>query len=240
MKFKRTLLLALVTIGFMLASTTQVSAATMNYQGGWLFTTTYQAAAVVVFQNQTYYALVGPNLNKNPVAFPAWWQPLGTFVPTKYKIGSRGPGGGWIFYVDLYDQYPGFTYLEAAPTDITSLPWCNNSTSIPAVAGWASKAVGKGQANTTAMLGVCSSGAANGADLYLTATKSDWFLPSLGELQLMYDNLLQAGVGGFTSNYYWSSTENYGYYAWIQTFVTGDQSYSNKTTTNRVRPVRAF
>ena len=240
MKLKRTLLLALVTIGFMLASTTQVSAATMNYQGGWLFTTTYPAAAVVVFQNQTYYAVVGPNLNKNPVVFPSWWQPLGTFVPTTYKIGSRGPGGGWIFYVDLYDQYPGFTYLEAAPTDIASLPWCNNSTSIPAVAGWASKAVGKGQANTTAMLGVCSSGAANAADLYLTATKSDWFLPSLGELKLMYNNLLEAGVGDFAGNFYWSSTENYSHYAWIQTFVTGDQSYYNKSGTIAVRPARAF
>jgi hypothetical protein len=230
----------LLAMGLIVANVADVSATTMNYQGGWLAKTTYPAAAVVVFKNQTYYALVGDNLNKNPVAFPTLWQPLGTFVPTAYKIGSRGPGGGWIFYVDLYDQYPGFTYLEAAPTDITALPWCNNSTSIPAVAGWASKAVGKGQANTTAMLGVCSSGAANAADLYLTATKSDWFLPSLGELQLMYDNLLQAGVGDFTGNYYWSSTENYGYYAWIQTFVTGDQSYSNKTTTNRVRPVRAF
>ena len=240
MKFKRTLLLALVTIGFMLASTTQVSATTMNYQGGWLFTTTYPAAAVVVFQNQTYYAVVGPNLNRNPVLFPSWWKPLGTFVPTTYKIGSRGPGGGWIFYVDLYDQYPGFTYLEAAPTDIASLPWCNNSTSIPAVAGWANKAVGKGQANTTAMLGVCSSGAANAADLYLTATKSDWFLPSLGELKLMYNNLLEAGVGDFAGNFYWSSTENYSHYAWIQTFVTGDQSYYNKSGTIAVRPARAF
>ncbi len=240
MKFKRTLLLALVTIGFMLASTTQVSATTMNYQGGWLFTTTYPAAAVVVFQNQTYYAVVGPNLNKNPVVFPSWWQPLGTFVPTTYKIGSRGPGGGWIFYVDLYDEYPGFTYLEAAPTDIASLPWCNNNNSIPAVAGWASKAVGTGQANTTAMLGVCSSGAANAADLYLTATKSDWFLPSLGELKLMYNNLLEAGVGDFAGNFYWSSTENYSHYAWIQTFVTGDQSYYNKSGTIAVRPARAF
>ena len=240
MKFKITLLLALVNIGFMLASTTQVSAATMNYQGGWLFTTTYPAAAVVVLQNQTYYAVVGPNLNKNPVKYPSWWQPLGTYVPTTYKIGSRGPGGGWIFYVDLYDQYPGFTYLEAAPTDIASLPWCNNSTSIPAVAGWASKAVGKGQANTTAMLGVCSSGAANAADLYLTATKSDWFLPSLGELKLMYNNLLEAGVGDFEGNFYWSSTENYSYYAWIQTFITGDQSYYNKSGTIAVRPARAF
>ena len=241
MKFKRTLLLALVTIGFMLASTTQVSATTMNYQGGWLFTTTYPAAAVVVFQNQTYYAVVGPNLNKNPFVYPNWWQPLGTFVPTTYKIGSRGPGGGWIFYVDLYDQYPGFTYLEAAPTDIASLAWCNTSTSIPAVAGWASKAVGKGQANTTAMLGVCSSGAANAADLYLTATKSDWFLPSLGEVKLMYDNLLEAGVGGFASSFYWSSTEDNSGSAWDQGFNDGLQDYNyGKNGANRVRAVRAF
>jgi len=34
------------------------------------------------------------------------------------KIGAVGPGGGWIFFVDYNDQYPDFTYLEAAPTDI--------------------------------------------------------------------------------------------------------------------------
>ena len=241
-RFKRTLLLALMTIGFMLASTTQVSATTMNYQGGWLATITYPAAAVVVFKNQTYYALVGTNLNKNPVAFPTKWQPLGTFVPTTYKIGSRGPGGGWIFYVDLYDQYPGFTYLEAAPTDIAAVPWCNNSTSIPAVAGWAGKAVGKGKENTTAMLGVCSSGAAKAADLYLTATKSDWFLPSLGEVKLMYDNLLEAGVGGFASSFYWSSTEASSGTAWTQDFYNGGQyGYgTSEILAGRVRAVRAF
>ena len=227
-------------MGLIVANAVEVSATTMNYQGGWLAKTNYPAAAVVVFKNQSYYALVGPNLNKNPVAFPSWWQPLGTFVPTTYKIGSRGPGGGWIFYVDLYDQYPGFTYLEAAPTDIASLPWCNNSTSIPAVAGWASKAVGKGQANTTAMLGVCSSGAANAADLYLTATKSDWFLPSLGEVKLMYNNLLEAGVGGFANDLYWSSTENDSSDAWAQDFDTGAQDSYGKFSSLRVRAVRAF
>ena len=105
----------------------------------------------------------------------------------KYKVGDQGPGGGFIFFVDYFDQYPGFTYLEAAPTDIASVVWCNlDQTSIPAVGGWAGNAVGKGRANTIAMLGVCKSGAANAADSYLTATKSDWFLPSEGELMLMY------------------------------------------------------
>ena len=25
------------------------------------------------------------------------------------KVGALGPGGGWIFFVDYNDQYPGFT-----------------------------------------------------------------------------------------------------------------------------------
>ena len=33
----------------------------------------------------------------------------------KYKIGDRGPAGGWIFFVDRFNDYPTFDYLEAAP-----------------------------------------------------------------------------------------------------------------------------
>jgi hypothetical protein len=236
--FLRALVISSVMI---LTALSSVHATTMNYAGGWLATTTYPAGAVVVLNKQTYYALLGANLNKNPVAFPAYWQPLGTFVPTTYKIGSRGPGGGWIFFVDLYDQYPGFTYLEAAPTDIAAVRWCNNTTtSIPATGGWAGKGVGKGKANTTAMLGVCTSGAANAADLYLTATKSDWFLPSLGEAKLMYDNLLDAGVGGFANGPYWSSTERDSSYAWNQDFFSDLQYYNSKGLRFPARAVRAF
>ena len=159
----------------------------------------------------------------------------------KYKVGDRGPGGGFIFYVDYYDQYRGFTYLEAAPTDIARVVWCDKTTtSIPAVAGWSAKGVGKGQVNTTAMLGVCTSGAAKEADLYLTSTKSDWFLPSLGEAKLMYDNLIEAGVGGFASNFYWSSTEFASDNAWIQVFDDGLQTIDTKVIALPVRAVRAF
>jgi hypothetical protein len=157
------------------------------------------------------------------------------------KVGAVGPGGGWIFFVDYNDQYPGFTYLEAAPTDINPVVWCDlTNISIPAVAGWSSKGVGKGQANTTAMLGVCSMGAANEADLYLTGTKSDWFLPSLGEAKLMNDNLLDAGVGGFALSLYWSSTESSSTSAWAKNFYDGSQFNDTKTFTSRVRAARAF
>ena len=37
---------------------------------------------------------------------------LGNF---KYNIGDKGPAGGWIFFVDRFNDYPSFDYLEAAP-----------------------------------------------------------------------------------------------------------------------------
>ena len=157
------------------------------------------------------------------------------------KVGAVGPGGGWIFFVDYNDQYPSFTYLEAAPSDINAVIWCNDTVnSIPVVAEWVSKGVGKGQANTTAMLGVCSTGAANVADLYLTGTKSDWFLPSLGEAKLMYDNLLEAGVSDFAYNAYWSSTGFSSASAWDWDFGNGFQFNYSKNSLRPVRAVRAF
>ena len=162
----------------------------------------------------------------------------------KYKVGATGPGGGFIFFVDYFDQYRGFTYLEAAPTDASgSSAWCNDDTnSIAGAAGDAAKAVGRGRANTVAMLGGCSSGAAIKANSYIAPNgKDDWFLPSLGEAMLMYTNLLQAGVGGVALDYYWSSTEDSGGSAWHQDFFHGGQYYLSKnSTTPRVRAVRAF
>ena len=168
----------------------------------------------------------------NPPPHPA--------CPIKYKVGDRGPGGGFIFFVDYDDQYPGFTYLEAAPTDIAGVGWCDNLSTSPGTGGWSGKGVGKGLANTIAMLGVCTSGAANEADSYLTATKSDWFLPSEGELMLMYTNLLQTGVGDFASKFYWSSTEVDSNSAWYQNFFNGFQNHTTKNNTLPVRAVRAF
>jgi hypothetical protein len=104
--------------------------------------------------------------------------------------------------------------------------------------------VGAGQANTLAMLagaGGCTSGAANAADGYVSPTGADdWFLPSMGELMLMYTNLRQAGAGAFGYAYYWSSTEHGAYYAWNQSFFNGLQDSYSKNSILSVRPVRAF
>jgi hypothetical protein len=108
-RFKRTLLLALVTIGFMLASTAQVSATTMNYQGGWLATTTYPAAAVVVLKNKTYYARA-VNINVNPITAPnttTYWQAIGT-VGNTLVSGTLAPtlavGNTGDFYINTANK----------------------------------------------------------------------------------------------------------------------------------------
>ena len=160
------------------------------------------------------------------------------------KIGAIGPGGGLIFFVDYNDQYAGFNYLEAAPSSCEATKaWSSSPTSVPAVAGWAARAVGAGSTNTTALkTAFTGDNSTNNAAYYAASCaaglKNDWFLGSLGEMKLMYDNL--QGLGGFVESYYWSSTEYDTNNAWGQYFYGGYQSDVGKDTTYYVRPVRAF
>lgn len=161
------------------------------------------------------------------------------------KVGVQGPGGGTIFFVDYYDIYAGFNYLEAAPTSCESASkiWSSSETAVTATRGWAARAVGAGQANTTAIKAVfIGDNSTNNAAYFATSCsaggKSDWFLGSIGEMKLMYDNL--QGVGGFVGYNYWSSTESATDSAWYQPFDYGYQDYNGKNRTYNVRPVRAF
>ena len=164
------------------------------------------------------------------------------------KIGMTGPGGGLIFFVDFNDQYTGFDYLEAAPSSCegTGKVWSSDTTnSLVAVNGWAARAVGAGKANSAAMIASGAtlyegdtSGAASFAEGSTCGTQTDWFLGSLGEMKLMYDNL--QGVGGFAGDYYWSSSETNANVAWFQDFGYGFQYPNHKDSPYYVRPVRAF
>ena len=59
-------------------------------------------------------------------------------------------------------------------------------------------------------------------------------------MMLMYTNLRQAGVGGFSTDYYWSSSEFADSAAWGQGFGNGYQVNGAKDGSIYVRPVRAF
>jgi hypothetical protein len=174
------------------------------------------------------------------------------------KIGMTGPGGGIIFFVDYHDQYKGLDYLEAAPVswgngitvnsgETTGSPtvdpkmkWCSNTSSSLGLVAWADSAVGAGVTNTATADTTCTSGAIQAASDYAGGSKTDWFLPSVGEAMLMYVNLRQAGVGSFSLDKYWSSSELGANNAWFQGFYSGDQNTNNKPTPYYVRPVRSF
>jgi hypothetical protein len=69
---------------------------------------------------------------------------------------------------------------------------------------------------------------------------SDWHLPTKDELNSVYVNLKQVGVGGFAADSYWSSSENGRSFAWLQNFAKGVQDDNYKGDTFYVRAIRAF
>ena len=91
---------------------------------------------------------------------------------------------------------------------------------------------------TTVGLVATSAYAAGIAWAYSNNGKADWHLPSKDELNQLYQR--RDTVGGFSNNYWWSSSENDLAGAWYQYFFNGNQFADTKEYDLRVRPVRAF
>ena len=71
----------------------------------------------------------------------------------------------------------------------------------------------------------------------------DWFMPSMDELKLMYDNLYKHDLGDFTKIFYWSSSEysNDAIYARGLDFFNGAPDYVMRDyDLPHLRPARAF
>ncbi len=156
-------------------------------------------------------------------------------------IGSKGPGGGRVFY-DAGTKKSWGRYLEAAPVgwsgspDDPRIPWCDDGR--PVLIGGTKAGFGSGAANTRRMTAKCDSGAANLARAYKGGGKTDWYLPSKAELNALYAN--RAAVGGCPNYGCWSSTEADAGYAWFQDFSSGLQLGGKKDFPDGVRPIRAF
>ena len=67
-----------------------------------------------------------------------------------------------------------------------------------------------------------------------------WYLPSLQELDDMYDNLRANSIGNFSDDYYWSSTEYTASQAYELTMYNAGYQGTNKSTTDHVRALRHF
>ena len=156
----------------------------------------------------------------------------GDDTPT-YSIGETGPAGGIVFYTTDRGRHG----LEAAAADSTSSEWGCYEDFI----GGTSLAIGTGAANTAAIVAGCVSAqntAAEVANAYELNSFADWFLPSRGELNLLY--LQKDVVGSFASVCCWSSSEFDSNAAWVQYFDDGGQVGDGKVVPLGVRAVRAF
>jgi hypothetical protein len=159
-------------------------------------------------------------------------------------LGETGPGGGKVFYVASSnftstgsDCGTACKYLEAAPSDHSStVAWCSNTSSSLGVTG---TGIGSGMSNTATADSTCTSGAIQVAADYTYNDKTDWHLPSKDELAQLYAQ--RTTVGGFSWEYYWSSSEYSAGDARTQYFLWDYQDYSPKHASSRkVRLVRAF
>jgi len=162
----------------------------------------------------------------------AVWEPI-TNKTIFYSIGDTGPAGGIVFHV----TDGGLHGLEVSPVDQGAAQWGCPFTAIPGADG---TAIGTGAQNTADILAGCAESgfAASLADAYTLNGFDDWFLPSQDELNELYLN--QGVVGGFVSNFYWSSSEDSLFSAWVQNFGSGNQFEIDKITPFGVRAVRAF
>lgn len=126
----------------------------------------------------------------------------------------------------------------------------NTDYDIPTVANCSSAGAcsASGKANSAAIAAVTGSGqggphqGAAYCEGLSENGKTDWYLPSLPELNLLYTNKTASGLSGTfdtSGNYYWSASEHTSGGAWAEQMGNGSQINNNKrTATYVVRCVR--
>ena len=161
---------------------------------------------------------------------------------TSCVVGRTGPGGGTVFYDAGRAQWWG-RWLEARPLRTEGVPWSLTPTS--SIFGADAdprviidhKGIGYGAENTALIVAQSGPGryAASVVDSYSAGGHDDWYLPSTGELSLLYDHFALKGSPSMRRIPYWSSSENSANFAWYQLFQDGTRF----TDENRVGKVDA-
>ena len=147
--------------------------------------------------------------------------------------------GGIVFYIDETGEHG----LVAALEDLGSFEWGCHGTSISGADG---QAIGTGYQNTLDIVEGCpdANSAAFNALNATIESYTDWYTPSIDELIEMYNTIGKGGpegnIGGFSSSWYWSSSEYNLNFAWLVDFDGGYTIFNYKDLTYRVRVIRAF
>ena len=168
-------------------------------------------------------------------------------VSTAYQLGGPGPAGGIIFITpDTVGNSTG-KYFEVAPSaSQVQRSWATGANQSLAVSGADETGFGFGSQNTTNIVAQSGNVSATSAAAYASGYEyggfSDWFLPSLDELQELYaiEDLDPGAIPGLLGSNYWSSTEHSATQAKYENLGDGGQGFSAKSNALYVRPVRAF
>jgi hypothetical protein len=156
-------------------------------------------------------------------------------------------GGGVIFH--LWKDNAGVEHgLIVALTDQSISQAWSNVTS--AAIGTSAQSSWDGLSNSNSIVGQAghtSSAAKLCLDL-VSGGQSDWYLPSIQELNMLWNNYYTvsralsqiSGATQLSNSVYWSSSEGGNSGAWTFLFSYGYASYYSKGYTSCVRAVRAF
>jgi hypothetical protein len=156
-------------------------------------------------------------------------------------------GGGVIFH--LWKDNAGVEHgLIVALTDQSISQAWSNVTS--AEIGTSAQSSWDGLSNSNSIVGQAghtSSAAKLCLDL-VSGGQSDWYLPSIQELNMLWNNYYTvnralsqiSGATQLSNSVYWSSSENYSNNAWFFFFFDGRTYNDFKANTYCVRAVRAF
>ena len=162
-----------------------------------------------------------------------------------YKVGDTGPAGGTIFYVNPNAEEDGWTYLEAAPTCLGEYKWGSDGADYNTEEG-----VGKGKSNTDKLMEKATESITFPAaqacyDYEYTNPETgvkydDWFLPSKGEMDMLYTVKDKLDSASLNKEYFWTSTGYSNDVAKEKNLKNGNWYGQNRTDSFYVWPVRAF
>ena len=185
--------------------------------------------------------------------------PYAMYAKSAGSLSGGGSGGGFTHYIGeefgggvvfhLWKDALGVQHgLIIDKTDLsTAQVWSNIDATL---IGPSAQSSWDGLSNSNAIVGQAGHTSSASA-LCLNSTngaQSDWYLPSVQELNMLWNNYYTVArsltqISGATQlqpEFYWSSTESDNYDAWSQTFASGGQGYDYKYDSNYVRAIRAF
>ena len=153
--------------------------------------------------------------------------------------------GGVVFWVNPENTSHGlvvaFEDIVGPETQGTAY-WGCYGTNVPGSQG---SEIGTGLQNTIDLIAADCSSYSDAVRLCSNLDpQNDWFLPSIGELGEIFNNLESLyAVQGFqplTGSFYWSSTEKNSFTAWRLSASSGGQNYVSKNLRSYVRAIRIF